>query len=44
MKSAYGINAQDVEVLQINGLSSANSITAISDKYNTSHYFPLVVF
>ena len=36
MKSAYGINAQDVEVPQINRLSSANSITAISDTKTTN--------
>ena len=43
MKCACGINAQDVEVLQIKRLSSANSTNAISDTkttndVNTTHY------
>ena len=36
MKSACGINVQDVEVLQIKRLSSANSINAISDTKTTN--------
>ena len=35
MISACGINAQDVEVLQIKRLSSANSINAIFDTKTT---------
>ena len=36
IKCACGINAQDVKVLQIKRLSSANSINAISDTKTTN--------
>lgn len=43
MKRACGMNAQDVEVLQIKRLSSANSMNAIFDTkttndVNTTHH------
>lgn len=46
MISACGINAQDVEVLQIKRLSSANSINAIFDTKTTNdvNTTPQIIF